>query len=348
MRLNATLAVAALGTSVLVSSADAASRRWQCSIAPDSTYTQTTAIQLPLAGTWIGDYDATTNPTGTTTVPGYFGGSGNNAIPFSMVVKPTVGIQNAHPSGDMEVAFDPATGAFSISGFAIDVLDGQSGAVTTNIALTYSTFRTTNPSSLFPGVTNVNVPLNNGSLTTATAVQTAPAFGVATANADATWSFAAIVPVNILVEGNAFGAPFGGMPTPGVMALAGTLAFVDGALVVTTQVSQQDTQPLPALPALVNQPFDLPTVLPAGGVAHLLINGTFAAGTETTTVSANLRAPGVPVPVLGDLNGDGIVNGLDLGLMLSAWGSNGGPADLNNDGIVNGLDLGIQLANWTG
>jgi hypothetical protein len=55
----------------------------------------------------------------------------------------------------------------------------------------------------------------------------------------------------------------------------------------------------------------------------------------------------VPVPILGDLNGDGIVNGLDLGLMLSAWGASGGPADLNNDGIVNGLDLGILLSNWS-
>jgi hypothetical protein len=347
MRLNATLAIAALGATVIASSAGAASRRWQCSIAPDSTFTQTTAIQLPLAGTWIGNYDATTNPTGTTTIPGFFGGSGNNPIPFSMVVKPTVGIQNAHPAGDMEVAFDPATGAFSITGFAIDVLDGQTGGVTTNITLTYSTFRTTNPSSLFPGVSNVNVPLGNGSLTTATAVQTGPSFGVATPNADATWTFAASVPVNILVEGSAFGLPFGGTPSPGFMALAGTLAFVDGALVVTAQVSQQDSQPVPAPPALVNQPFDLPTVLPAGGIARLLINGTFSEGTIVTTVSANLRAPGVPVPILGDLNGDGIVNGLDLGLMLSAWGASGGPADLNNDGIVNGLDLGILLSNWS-
>jgi hypothetical protein len=79
----------------------------------------------------------------------------------------------------------------------------------------------------------------------------------------------------------------------------------------------------------------------------LLINGNFSEGTIVTTVSANLRAPGVPVPILGDLNGDGIVNGLDLGLMLSAWGASGGPADLNNDGIVNGLDLGILLSNWS-
>lgn len=47
----------------------------------------------------------------------------------------------------------------------------------------------------------------------------------------------------------------------------------------------------------------------------------------------------------GDLNSDGVVNGLDLGLMLGAW-SEPGPTDLNGDGVTNGLDLGLMLGNW--
>jgi hypothetical protein len=47
-----------------------------------------------------------------------------------------------------------------------------------------------------------------------------------------------------------------------------------------------------------------------------------------------------------DLNGDGAVNGLDLGILLAQWGG-AGPADLNGDGVVNGLDLGLLLSNWT-
>jgi hypothetical protein len=51
----------------------------------------------------------------------------------------------------------------------------------------------------------------------------------------------------------------------------------------------------------------------------------------------------------GDLNGDGAVNGLDLGLFLVAWGSTGAnPADFNGDGVVNGTDLGLLLVNWEG
>lgn len=46
-----------------------------------------------------------------------------------------------------------------------------------------------------------------------------------------------------------------------------------------------------------------------------------------------------------DLNGDGVVDGSDLGDLLSQWGS-AGSADLNGDGIVDGSDLGDLLAFW--
>ena len=46
-----------------------------------------------------------------------------------------------------------------------------------------------------------------------------------------------------------------------------------------------------------------------------------------------------------DLNGDGVVDGADLGLLLSNWGRSG-IGDLNGDGVVNGADLGLLLADW--
>jgi hypothetical protein len=48
-----------------------------------------------------------------------------------------------------------------------------------------------------------------------------------------------------------------------------------------------------------------------------------------------------------DLNGDGAVNGVDLGLFLVGWGESG-PTDFNGDGTTNGIDLGILLVEWTG
>ena len=54
------------------------------------------------------------------------------------------------------------------------------------------------------------------------------------------------------------------------------------------------------------------------------------------------------VSVVGDLNGDGFVNGADLAILLGAWGGGAGPADLDNDGSVGGADLAILLGAWTG
>lgn len=53
--------------------------------------------------------------------------------------------------------------------------------------------------------------------------------------------------------------------------------------------------------------------------------------------------------LVGDLNGDGRVDGADLAILLGAWGAcSGCAADLNGDGIVNGADLAILLGGWTG
>jgi len=54
--------------------------------------------------------------------------------------------------------------------------------------------------------------------------------------------------------------------------------------------------------------------------------------------------PAAP-PCPQDLNGDNVVDGADLGTLLSAWGGPG-PADFNGDGVVDGADLGTLLSAW--
>ncbi len=48
----------------------------------------------------------------------------------------------------------------------------------------------------------------------------------------------------------------------------------------------------------------------------------------------------------GDVNGDGSVDGIDLGYVLNDWGSANPRSDIDRDGSVNGSDLGILLSNW--
>jgi nitrous oxidase accessory protein NosD len=55
--------------------------------------------------------------------------------------------------------------------------------------------------------------------------------------------------------------------------------------------------------------------------------------------------PAEPCPA--DLDGNGTVDGADLGDLLSAWGQCGGcAADIDGDGTVSGADLGAMLGDW--
>jgi hypothetical protein len=59
------------------------------------------------------------------------------------------------------------------------------------------------------------------------------------------------------------------------------------------------------------------------------------------------RALSVMPAASADLNGDGWVDGADLGLLLLQWGG-AGSGDLDGNGIVDGGDLGLLLLAWTG
>ena len=48
----------------------------------------------------------------------------------------------------------------------------------------------------------------------------------------------------------------------------------------------------------------------------------------------------------GDLNGDNVVNGQDLGTLLAAWDTDSEIADLDGDGRVGGPDLAILLGAY--
>ncbi|MEY5060587.1 MAG: hypothetical protein RIS45_508 [Planctomycetota bacterium] len=99
------------------------------------------------------------------------------------------------------------------------------------------------------------------------------------------------------------------------------------------------------------------SVVGAGGVRHdgpqsaLVLAGT-------TNVCTNLRS-NISGPYLidglvtvcdcnADITGDGLVNGGDLGVLLSAWGVAlpSGDGDVNHDGLVNGSDLSMVLSSW--
>ena len=73
-----------------------------------------------------------------------------------------------------------------------------------------------------------------------------------------------------------------------------------------------------------------------------------AAGTQ-----ADSDGNGIPdecvdpiLPCPADFDGNGLVNGADLGALLSDWGGTNPYYDVNRDGLINGADLGELLALW--
>jgi hypothetical protein len=54
----------------------------------------------------------------------------------------------------------------------------------------------------------------------------------------------------------------------------------------------------------------------------------------------------LPPPCPADINRDSVVNGNDLGILLSGWGGSDQDSDLNGDNRVDGIDLGILVGAW--
>ena len=52
------------------------------------------------------------------------------------------------------------------------------------------------------------------------------------------------------------------------------------------------------------------------------------------------------LPVFADLNGDGVVDTADLGILIALFGRDDAIADLNDDGIVDTADLGIMIGRF--
>lgn len=50
--------------------------------------------------------------------------------------------------------------------------------------------------------------------------------------------------------------------------------------------------------------------------------------------------------LLGDINQDGIVNSIDLSILVSNWNGSDSTSDLNQDGVVDSIDLSLLVGNW--
>lgn len=310
------------------------------------------ATTITTAGSLIGDYDPDTNPDGTQTRAGLFGGSGNNAIPASADFLLETG-GAATPTGSFVLAADLGASAVTVSGLSLDLLGGEELPAELAVALLYSTFHTVNPTFIYPGGISITLPLGQlGAITGATVEQTDPGVGVLTPTGDPNvYDLAVAVPVAVT-----FGVeltPVGGEPVVQEIGPFAALFPLTGQFTVVNESSaqvslvieeQQGEQVIPIDPPLElpGLPLELPTL--GSATAGVVLTLSADAITIATTLGASITATGVNVSCPADWNNDGQLNFFDVQAYLNDFSAQIPRADLAPDGQFNFFDVQVFLS----
>lgn len=348
-RIRPLVAAASLSIASLVAASDSATL---VVASKRSSVDAATDIVASMPGFLIGDWHAETNPGGTQTRPGLIGGSGNQPIDMTLELQVASAIET-QPEGGFAVAFDDGAGTIAISELALDLLGGDSGGATLSVGLLYETFRTFAPDSLYFGGIPFSVPLGEATLTAFDIAQAGPTLDgtlVPTGEPGA-WTFAVTVPITTTFTAIAFDQEIAAAPIPGLLPLAGTLTVAAGEVTVALASAQSidETQPGPNGAGFADLPFELPTILPPGETAGILLTADLDSIATSLDQTIDLVARGaLDGGDPADLNGDGIVGFDDLLILLGDWGPCAGcPADLDGNGDVGFTDMVQLLGAWT-
>ena len=307
------------------------------------------SVAVPFSGTLIGNYDAKTNPDGTQTRPGIFGGSGNQAIPYSAAFG-LGGNNQTVPTGDFTLDVDRPAGEAVMSGLMLDILGGQPEQLEASLTINYETFRSINPTSVYIGGFDIPIPLGSIDLLLLSLTQTENATLALTVDDAGITTVAGAVIGELTVQVIVLEQDLGLFTLPAIFPISADLVENENGAEMLVQSSLDLEQAIPAGDTpFENLAFELPTILPPGNFASILVSGNTGEGTISGNFELVMIAD-ADSPVCADdpdLNGDGLVDGTDLTILLGSWAAPGGPADINCDDIVNGFDLSILLAGWS-
>ena len=108
-----------------------------------------------------------------------------------------------------------------------------------------------------------------------------------------------------------------------------------------------DIPPLAPYSTMSIGPITVSTTVPVGDPHSIYVSLHSATLKECCAMELPFIVPDCGEgSTLGDLNGDGLINGADLAILLGAWGSEG-PGDLDGNGQVDGADLALLLGVWS-
>ena len=301
-----------------------------------------------MPGTLIGNWVPKTNPEGTSTIPGIWGGSGNNLIGCDLT--PSLGgPYYSSSTGGLEVALDTVNNQMTLNNLQLSAFEDGPASFPVTLGMLYETFRTVQPDSLFPGDIPINIPLGEGSMTILQFDQEFEVTAELLPIDAQSWSYVVDIPVSITLELVLLGTPTGPLVSPGVLQLTGSVVQTNSQIQLTGNSSWKSNEVVEDPPlAFENVPFDAPTVLPSGQIASLLLSANAESASTMNSAELEFIAIGSSLAP-GDVDGDGVVGVNDLLALIAEWGTcQGCSEDLNGDGVVNVTDLLEVIANWSG
>ncbi len=294
------LAAALVGLSGVSARADGVP--YQFSINQNASGTNgTVGFNALTTGTLKGNWDLTTNPGGTRTKPGLFGPFGpedNDPVPLALGAGLGDAI-NTKASGAFDLTIDTQAGTLQMQGFGSNLLASGSAGLTAELSFQFDTFRAKSPDSLYIGGFPLNVPIGQAQFTKLQATQLGQGLGTLTSAGGNLYDFSLAMALELSGEVEFLGNPLAipAVPLPvllsGQIALDGTKATLAGSQLLefanTTPIGQ-------ALPEFA---FALPTILPPGGEANLLLNLMLDEIASELSLQFNLSATGQAVPAPG-------------------------------------------------
>lgn len=249
-----------------------------------------------MPGSLIGDWDASANPGGTQTRPGLFGGGPNDPIPTSFRLFGETSFAGP-PLGSFAIEIDRTILAVAVSELDLDLLGGATAVTDITLGLLYDTFRTFQPTSLFPGGIELPIPLGQQTLAELKLTQSGRSTGgiLVPGGSAGSYSFTTIVPAELSFVVDLLGTVVPVGPLPIALPLAGTVQIAGNDALVSLAfdiaLDQSIDDPLPGF-TVDDLPFDVPTLLPPGQVAHLLLSFAIASLGVTLDTSLAIVAGG--------------------------------------------------------
>jgi hypothetical protein len=304
-------------------------------------------LSVPSEGTLIGDFDIELNPTGTRTKPGLFGSFGsteNVPVPTSLRFD-LGGSPRSDAAGAFEAALDDEAQTIVLSGLSADLLAGGPLTLDAEVGLSFDSFRTRSPDSTYVGIP-ITLPIGDVMLVALTVEQIGEAEGSLTPLEPGRYAFEVLAVAEFAATVSALGNEITLPATPGPVLLTGEIVVAGETARLTASVPVElagMTEPGLPLPTL---PLDLPTILPPGGTAHLLLDLVVGEASYSFSGALTIDAAGVRGCAFDacDVDCSGTVDAFDIEPFIALLVGGGSPCspcagDASGDGVIDAFDI---------